>query len=223
MQDVPFKYPRAAVGYIFGVSALVFGVAGWIVGRGHELITPTLELLALVYGVIAAAYFLLSVYNMHRILQQATNRKYPVGPLKAAGLNLIPFYNLYWSFKWTGEIASFLNRVKREDRFGIDRCGWALLFGFFPGCLIPGLPQIVGFYVIGYLVKHLEITLAAHTLPIESYEKESYKSMAGAAAASIVSVFVLLLVGIVVSGAFIKGRSAAIINLQQHTAGGVNQ
>lgn len=210
MQDAPFKYPRAAVGHIFAVASLVSGAAAWITGARHVYVTPTLRVMSLAYGFIAWAYFVWAVYRIHRILRQATNQKYPVKPLRALGLQLVPFYSFYWSFKWTGEIAHFLNHLRRDSRFPLDRWGWVLLLAVFPGILVPGVPQILGFAVIGKIVSRTQITLAAHTLPIESYEKENYRSVPAVAASWVLSVLMVLgsALAVLAFGHFSKMASA---------------
>ncbi len=55
-------------------------------------------------------FFLVSVYMLHKYLAIITDNDYEIKPGEAVGLSIIPFYNLYWTFKWPNVLASFINK-----------------------------------------------------------------------------------------------------------------
>jgi hypothetical protein len=77
-----------------------------------------------VFFIIAGwAYWLYCVHRVHEVMAQVTDGDHPVSPNRAAWFHLIPIYNLYWVFKWTGEIAKSVHKrsyqVMPEKMFGV--------------------------------------------------------------------------------------------------------
>ena len=216
MPDNTFKYPRAAIGYIFAVSSLVFWLAALVVGAKHTLIFPTLRMLSAVYVMVAGVYYLMSLYRLHEILGQATNRRYPVSPVQAVVSTLIPFYNIYWLFKWSGEMSLFMNGIKKEERFKPDRYGFFLFFGYLSGIIVPGLSQIVSFFVMGNIMGHLQNILAAHTLPLENQETAKYDAKVAMIMAWVGSILLIAVVFVIFAKTtlpqFEAARKAAILS-----------
>ena len=172
MQDETFKYPRPAVGQIFAVSSLFFAAAAMALSQVYKSAVPTLKTLSAVYALVAGTYYLISVHRIHRILEQATDGRYPVRPWPAVLFGLVPFYNLYWLFRWTGQIALFMNGLKKEKLIDQNRYGLAMFAGYLLGVFIPGFSQIVAFAVLGNITGHLKPLLDGQALPVETGDEE---------------------------------------------------
>ena len=57
----------------------------------------------------AMIYWLFCIHRFHKILGELSITKYPISPGTAVGFHFIPFYSLYWIFKWPIEFAKFIN------------------------------------------------------------------------------------------------------------------
>ena len=99
--------------------------------------------------------WLFCVYRVHLILAEATNNQYPITPGKGAAFNLIPFFNLFWLFKWTNEIASFLNSQAEKKIMSKGMTGFFLLVGFFVLKVDISIGLLIWFSVIWYISKKI--------------------------------------------------------------------
>ncbi len=212
MQGATFKYPRPAVGQIFAVSALVFAAAALVLGSSHPFATSTFKALGAVYLLVAGVYYFMSVYRLHEILERATDGQHPVKPWPAALFGLVPFYNLYWLFKWTGEIELLMNAVKKEERFDQNRPGLLMFGGYLLGIFVPGLSQIVGFAVLGHLTGRLKAILAAYPLPLSDCEPEPFAPRIGVLSAAAGSILLTVLLFSMMNSATAELK-AAVVNL----------
>jgi len=70
---------------------------------------------------IGFAYWLFCIHRLHRIISEATNEDYPITPGKASGFHFIPFYNIYWIFRWPSDLGDWL-RKQRSSYTAIG--GW---------------------------------------------------------------------------------------------------
>ncbi|HYO16294.1 MAG TPA: hypothetical protein VE685_24105 [Thermoanaerobaculia bacterium] len=100
--------PRIWVGFVVAFGFLVAEVVE--VMQGNDTAIGPYTLAASIAG---WAYWLFCIHRFHRILHQISLRIggesiYPITPRQAVGYHFIPFFNLYWLFKWTGELATFL-------------------------------------------------------------------------------------------------------------------
>ena len=108
-------------------------------------------------------YWLICVWGLHAALERITSGAYPINPVAAAAYHVIPFFNLYWVFRWPGALSEFLNthdiRTASQLVLGglilvsllIGRLGW------------PVIEFLVLFGVLAYLYKRVR-TLALQTL-----------------------------------------------------------
>jgi hypothetical protein len=60
-------------------------------------------------GLICGIYWLSCVHQIHTVLAEISGGSYPITSGKAVWYHFIPFFNLYWTFKWTNEIEKFIN------------------------------------------------------------------------------------------------------------------
>ena len=72
-------------------------------------VTPLHTYLAYHFVVLSVltgwAYWLHGIRRLHDVMAKATDGRHPVSPKRAVWPHLIPFYNLYWAFRWPEEIA----------------------------------------------------------------------------------------------------------------------
>lgn len=57
-------------------------------------------------------YFLVCVRDFHRILNVLSDGQYAISSTQSIGFHLVPFYHIYWIFKWPIELSKFINNQK---------------------------------------------------------------------------------------------------------------
>ena len=152
--------PKIWIGFAF---AFVFLVAEVVDGAadGHS---PDTQLGILVVGLF---YWLTCVQRFHTILNQISPRvarasMYPITPRQAVGFHFIPFYNLFWLFKW----PMVLSRYLRENTSVRIVPGWLLGLLSLMGLLLRSVDGFVGlsvmFCVALYISRKLREAVAEH-------------------------------------------------------------
>jgi hypothetical protein len=132
--------PWVWIGFIFMAFSLTLEVATLFIN--DRLIPLELQLITLAGWI----YWMVCIYRIHKILNQLTHNLYPYSPGEAVGKHFIPFYNVYWMFKWPSELARYINARGRVHmipgsvigtmillgmmvRIGDAAIGWGVIFG----------------------------------------------------------------------------------------------
>ena len=103
------SFPWISVGFLFAGFFFILEIVLVFTGAEESAVRALLTLCALP-GLI---YWLFCVHRLHKILEEMTHGRYPISPGEAALKHIIPFYNLYWLFKWPGELSEYINRQGR--------------------------------------------------------------------------------------------------------------
>lgn len=106
LQPVFVPLPKARIGFGFAFVCLLADIAGWLVDGDAQNGFFAIGLLVSFTGWI---YWLFCLWRIHQILARTTEHKYPIGPSRAVGLQLIPFY-WAWRFRWPNQLADFINK-----------------------------------------------------------------------------------------------------------------
>jgi hypothetical protein len=139
-EDLVSKLPRPGYGIIVAVIFFLFEVYYFSV-HGEQA-EPSLGIWAV--GLIGVIYWLVCVYQIHKVLELATKGAYKISPGRAVGYHFIPFYNLLWPYKWIVDLLTFANNHLHAGQNKISVfMGLAIL----PSLLIAGL--IVGRFLDG--------------------------------------------------------------------------
>lgn len=106
--------PKIWIGYVLCIATFIAEVifvanhpdltAGLTTG---QFIVPPLPLFLLSF--VSAVYWLVCVHKLHVVLSHVQGWQHPISPTRAAWFHLIPFYNLYWLYKWPVETSNFVN------------------------------------------------------------------------------------------------------------------
>lgn len=164
----PPPFPHLGIGYLLGLATLVAEFVA--LSRHPELAKeggiPPLYLFLVSF--VGFVYWLVCVHRYHVILANIPGWKHPISPGRAAGFHVIPFYNLYWIFKWPIELAKFVN-----GRLGIPLMkptpvGLTVLSAFVLRVLDPGFGLILLFFPLSYVSGCLRRALAVPPVPAES-------------------------------------------------------
>jgi len=156
-------FPRIWVGYLLGVATLIAEIIAVTLhpelAKEPLLIPPLYLFLA---NFISLVYWMVCVYEFHVILSRATAGTYPVKPLRAAWFHLIPFYGLYWVFKWPRELARFVNSRLPTPLMRPDRTGFRVFTAFVVFLVLDrGFGMILLFWSASHLSRCLRYALTA--------------------------------------------------------------
>jgi hypothetical protein len=137
------SFPWVWVGFLFAFAFFVTEVAFVIMTFDweQEVSTTTDSQLMLVLGLVGLPgmiYWMFCIHRLHKILAELTHGRYPNTPLETALKHIIPFYNLYWIFKWPGEFSDYLNRRGRVTIISGTALGVLLLLGLIVFRVIDG-------------------------------------------------------------------------------------
>jgi hypothetical protein len=126
-------------------------------------------------GLICLIYWLSCVHQIHVVLSEISNGSYPIKPGKAVWYHLIPFFNLYWVFKWTKVMEKFVNSHLRfsEGMNGIAS-GIFLVIGLAVGKALGGVfGMAILLSVLVYIKSKIKVVLGAIPLCEEKEPGES--------------------------------------------------
>ncbi len=158
--DAP-PLPQVWIGYLLGAATII---AEFIAVDLHpELakeggIPPLYLFLASFVGFV---YWLVCVHQYHVVMAHVMGGKHAISPARAVGFHLIPFYNLYWVFKWPLEIAKFVNARLGSPIMKPVAVGVAVLAAFILRILDPGFGLILLFIPMSYISECLRRAFAA--------------------------------------------------------------
>ncbi len=161
-QPLP-PFPRIWLGYLLGAATLITEIVAVSLhpelAKEPLLIPPLYLFLA---NFISLVYWLVCVYEFHVVLMHAANGAYAIQPLRAAWFHLIPIYGLYWVFKWSRELARFVNAQLPSPFMKPERTGLAVFLAFIAFLVLDrGLGMILLFWTASYLSRCLRYALVA--------------------------------------------------------------
>jgi hypothetical protein len=162
--------PRVWVGYLLGLATIIAEMVaislhpelakGSDITKGEFVIPPLYLFLASFVGFV---YWFVCIYQIHVVLARVPGWHHPISPGRAVGFNLIPFFNLYWVFKWPREIAVFVNlRLGRKAMKSVA-IGIAFLLALVMRLLDPGFGLILLFMPLSYVTRCVAYALAEPT------------------------------------------------------------
>jgi hypothetical protein len=167
------RLPHVWVGFLF---ALAFFLAEVIEVTGGNV--SGLGPYTIMSAIAGWWYWLFCVHRFHKILGELSPHvdgepTYQTTPGKAVGYHFIPFYNLFWIFKWPSELVRYVNSQDSSAQMisgGI--LGTCLLLGSLLSRLLDTAIGIsltfgVGLYIAGQLrqtiKRHNQLREAANT------------------------------------------------------------
>lgn len=161
--DARPPFPPIWIGYLLGVATFISEIVAVVLHP--ELLknpfTPP-PVYAFVAGFVCLVYWMVWVYEFHLVLKQATSGAYAISPVRAAWFHLIPLFNLYWVFKWSRELARFVNSRLRAPLMNPDRTGLAIFIVFVIFIFLDrGFGMILLFWAASRLLRCLRLALEA--------------------------------------------------------------
>lgn len=143
------------IGFALAFAFLV--VEALSAGAGNS---PGFRLALLLLSFGGVIYWLTCVQRFHTILRQISPRvagepTYPITPGQAVGYHFIPFYNLFWLFKWPMTLTTFLQENSAARMIPGPLLGLLTFLGmiarWFDGAIGLALLFVVASYISGKL------------------------------------------------------------------------
>jgi len=209
LEPASFKFPKIWIGYLLAALSAILQIRITMLPAGSP--QQMLFGLGIVPLVLAGTiYWCICVYKIHKSVLRMANNHYPISPARAVWFGFIPIYNMYWMFKWPGEIINLIN--SREETRKLNRWipGLCFLLAVFASYLLGALWLIINFAVLAYLIKQLKRALKAKPEAI-SYKDQSTQLPVGAII-GIILLCLLPILGLLAAIAipnFIMARQAA--------------
>jgi hypothetical protein len=155
------RLPVIWVGYVLGAATII---AEFVAVELHPELAkeggiPPLYLFLVSF--VGGVYWLVCIYRIHVVMAHAPGWKHPISPARAVGFHFIPFYNLYWVFKWPSEIAVLVNRRLGQRAMKPVAVGAATVAALFLRILDPGFGLILLFFPLSYVSECIRRAFAA--------------------------------------------------------------
>jgi len=149
--------PWVWVGFMFAGVCLTREVASLFIPLYERRLDLGLQLITLA----AWIYWMVCLYRIHKIMNELSRNRYPYSPGEVVGKHFIPFYNVYWIFRWPSELANYINDRGRVRMISGNVIGTMILFGMF----LRGLDAGIGFtalfgvlmYISNIITRHVEV------------------------------------------------------------------
>jgi hypothetical protein len=151
----PLVSPLPPVGFGF-VFAGAFLAAEWVQLKQGKAIGPW----TLLAGLGGVGFWMFCIYRFHKILRQLSPEPYPISPLAAVGWHFLPFYNLYWMFKWPVRMVKFIRANGPIRTLSGGAIGGLLLLSVLANRFLDGAVGIAGLFSVGLYIRRV---LAAQT------------------------------------------------------------
>jgi len=163
--------PQIWIGYLLALATVVAEVVAVSlhpeIATGGQLIPPLYLFLPVFIG---AVYWLACIYQFHVVMSRIPGWLHPISPARAVGFHFIPFYNLYWIFKWLQEIAKFVNSSLRRPVMKPVMAGVAILVALVLRFIDAGFGLLLLFLATSYVSACLRQALAVFGVPPPAVE-----------------------------------------------------
>jgi hypothetical protein len=145
------ELPTIWIGYVLGAATIAAELIA--VALHPELAKdggiPPLYLFLVSF--VGGVYWFVCIYRIHVAMKAAPAWKHPISPARAVGFHFIPFYNLYWIFRWPKEIANFVNQRLQRPIMKPVAVGLAILAALILRIFDPGFGLILLFFPLSYI------------------------------------------------------------------------
>jgi hypothetical protein len=143
------KPPNIKTGFIL-VALLFVGTVTHLIVYDNEKVR--FSIFTIPFSLACFSYYIYIIRRLHVIMNIIALERYPVSSAKAVGFHFIPFFNLYWLFKWPIVLGNFIGRnsnIKMIPGFAIG-CG--LLFSFL---CIKAIDSSIGYFMLFSLMAYI--------------------------------------------------------------------
>ena len=132
--------------------------------------TPGALVASVLIALAGSIYWLTCVYRFHGVIGAWSNETYTIKPAMALFGHFIPFFNLYWIFKWPIELSTYVNRQSSVHMIHGGWLGGAILLSLGLGRSVSGAWGLAGiFATMAYIrSKLVALTRSDNAGPVTS-------------------------------------------------------
>lgn len=158
------ELPWVWFGFVFAFAFLI----AEFVTLMPDVDQGTFKLVFIVIMLAGWIYWLFCVHRFHKILGEMSHKSYPILPSEAVLRHFIPFYNLYWMFRWPATFSAYINDRGRVRMVSGNLIGLLLLASFIHSFVLRFVDGAValavifsaGLYLSAKLRRHVELVRA---------------------------------------------------------------
>ncbi|MBN1185532.1 MAG: hypothetical protein JXB49_24815 [Bacteroidales bacterium] len=126
---------KKGIGYtIVGVTGLMMVIDLFTQSHSYYYTSTIRPTWSNLFRLLWVIYYCMLIHKIHKIAANQTNNQYPITPGKAVGFMFIPFFNLYWIFKWPLEMAKYVNDLNPSNPISSGK-----IVGFLVGAIVIAL------------------------------------------------------------------------------------
>ncbi len=118
----------------------------------------------IIFELVLFIYWLICIHRIHKVLLEATDGTYPIRPGRAVGFHFLPFYNIYWIFKWPSEVVKFININSQNQKLKPYVPGILIFIGFIFREFDGGIGMLIAFVALKDMVKNIRVLVQAPTV-----------------------------------------------------------
>ena len=147
--------PKIWIGYLLSFASFIGEAIAFarhpdmFKANAGEFIVPPLEMFLPVF--ITRVYWFVCVYRIHKVVAAIPGYVHPVSPGKAVGFHFIPFFNIYWVFRWPMAFAEFINARFQKQLVRGWIIGLGILFALVWSLFEPVTGSLLLFLLTAYL------------------------------------------------------------------------
>jgi hypothetical protein len=155
------RLPKIWIGYLLAFATLIGEMIA--VARNPELVkgvqfgVPPLEIFLPAF--LAAIYWLVCIHRYHVVLAHVQGWQHPISPARAVWFHLIPFFNVYWVFRWPYAIAMFVNQRMNARVMSSWTAGTSLFVALVCRVFDPALGTAMLFFTCSFISRQLKRAL----------------------------------------------------------------
>jgi hypothetical protein len=155
------RLPKIWIGYLLAFATLIGELIAVTrnpeLAKGAQFAVPPLEIFLPAF--LAAVYWLVCVHRYHAVLAHVPGWQHPITPARAVWFHLIPFFNVYWVFRWPRALAVFVNHRMNAHVMSLWTTGASLFVALVCRVFDPALGTAMLFFMCSYISRHLKRAL----------------------------------------------------------------
>jgi hypothetical protein len=155
------RLPKIWIGYLLAFLTLIGEMIAVTrnpeLAKGAQFGVPPLEIFLPAF--LAAVYWLVCVHRFHVVLAHVPGWQHPITPARAVWFHLIPFFNVYWVFRWPYAVALFVNHRMNAHVMGLWTTGASLFVALVCRVFDPALGTAMLFFTCSYISRNLKRAL----------------------------------------------------------------
>jgi hypothetical protein len=159
--DLIARLPKIWIGYLLAFATLIGEMIAVArnpqLAKGVEMGIPPLEIFLPAF--VAGVYWLACVHRYHVVIANIPGWQHPITPARAVWFHFIPFFNLYWVFRWPYAIAVFVNQRMHAQVMSLWVTGAGLLVALVCRVFDPALGSTMLFFTCTQISRHLKRAL----------------------------------------------------------------